>query len=162
MKFMKYLLATALAFAFCATASVSHAQTAVYTASGSSALWIELGQAATALPDTGCYWTAGKSANITAFDDRAGVATGEQGNIWIAWGPGPGGTCAAPVAPFNVYSQMNLDSVLGDRSIPSLFLTTVTQTLHAPVSACSAAHLSTPHFQRMFKLCSRFLALLSV
>lgn len=118
MKFMKYLLATALAFAFCATASVSYAQTAVYTASGSSALWIELGQAATALPDTGCYWTAGKSANITAFDDRAGVATGEQGQIWIAWGPGPagsGGTCAAPVAPFNVYSQMNLDSVLGDR-----------------------------------------------
>jgi hypothetical protein len=115
MKFMKYLLATALAFAFCATASVSHAQgTAVYTASGSSAIWIEIGQAATALPDTGCYWTQTKSAAITAFDDRAGVATGEQGNIWIAWGPGTG-TCAAPVAPFNVYSQMNLDSVLGDR-----------------------------------------------
>jgi hypothetical protein len=116
MKFMKYLFAFALALAFCASASVSHAQgTIVYTASGSSALFLEIGQAATSLPDTGCYWTLKSNAAIAARDDRPGIpATDENGNFWIAWGPG-GGTCAAPVAPFNVYSQMSLDSVLGDR-----------------------------------------------
>src|ERR1700733_3854870 len=113
MKFMKYLFASALAFAFCATASVSHAQgTAVYTASGSSALFLEIGQAATSLSDTSCYWTQKSASSIAARDDRPGIpATDENGNIWIAWGPGTG-SCASPTGSFHVYSQMSLDSVL--------------------------------------------------
>jgi hypothetical protein len=122
MKFMKYLLAFALAVGFSATASVSHAQgTVSYIGTGSSALFLELGQAAAGLSDTGCYWTQKSNAAIAARDDRPTIPAGEtdeNGSIWIAWGPGPvgsGGTCAAPVAPFDVYSQMSLDSVLGDR-----------------------------------------------
>jgi hypothetical protein len=124
MKLMKYVIA--LAVAFCVTANVSRAQgTIQYLGSGSSAIFLELGQGAATLADTTdgtgahCYWTHGKDANVTARDDRpsipAGVAnTDEQGNIWIAWGGGTG-TCAAPVAPFNVYAEMNLDSVIGQR-----------------------------------------------
>jgi hypothetical protein len=115
MKFMKYLLAFALAIAFGATANVSHAQTVSYLGTGSSALFLELGQAAGALPDTGCVWTQKSTPLIAARDPRVGTpGTDENGNIWIAWGPGTG-TCAAPVAPFDIYSQMSLDSVLGDR-----------------------------------------------
>jgi hypothetical protein len=117
MKFMKYLFALALAFAFCANASVSHAQSVVYLATGSSALFLELGQAAAGLPTTGCYWTHNSDAAVAARDDRPTIPAGETdetGKIWIAWGPGTG-TCAAPVAPFDIYSEMNLDSVIGDR-----------------------------------------------
>ncbi len=115
MKFMKYLFAFALTIAFCATANVSHAQSIQYLGTGSSALFLELGQAAAGLPDTGCYWTQKSTSLIAARDPRVGTpGTDENGNIVIAWGPGTG-TCAAPVAPFNIYSNMNLDSVLGDR-----------------------------------------------
>jgi hypothetical protein len=115
MRLMKYMFVIALAF--CAAASVSHAQgTPVYVASGSSALFLELGQAAASIPDTTCSWTQKSAGSISANDPRTSPATIENGNIWIAWGPGgTGGTCAAPVAPFNVYSEMSLDSVLGDR-----------------------------------------------
>jgi hypothetical protein len=117
MKFMKYLFALALAFAFCANASVSHAQSVVYLATGSSALFLELGQAAAGLPTTGCYWTHNSDAAVAARDDRPTIPAGEtdeNGKIWVAWGPGTG-TCAAPAGAFDIYSEMNLDSVIGDR-----------------------------------------------
>jgi hypothetical protein len=114
MKFMKYLLA--LAIALCATASGSRAQTVQFLGGGSSALFLELGQAAqsSASTSTPCVWTQKSSASILARDDRPSTPTDEQGNIWITWGAGTG-TCAAPVAPFNIYSYMSLDSVVGDR-----------------------------------------------
>jgi hypothetical protein len=131
MKFMKYVIA--LAIALCATANVSHAQgtgTIQYLGSGSSGIFLELGQAMASLPDTkdlsipgnpNCYWTSGNSSGaIAARDDRPGIPSGtahtdEIGKIVIAWGSGTSGTCAAPVAPYNIYSNMNLDSVIGDR-----------------------------------------------
>jgi hypothetical protein len=134
MKLMKYVIA--LAITFCVTASVSQAAptgTIQFLGSGSSALFIELGQGAATLADTidnttaghpHCYWSLNDATgNVAARDDRpfipGGVAhTDEIGKIWIAWGGGPlgsGGTCAQPVAPYNVYSLMSLDSVIGDR-----------------------------------------------
>src|SRR5215469_5695027 len=117
MKLMKYLLA--LAFLFCVTPSVSHAAgngTIQYLASGSSALFIELGRAAAALPDTldpgtglHCYWTKNDPNKII-------IEVGnDRGAIWIAWGPGPGGTCTNPLPPYNIYAEMSLDSVIGNR-----------------------------------------------
>jgi hypothetical protein len=131
MKFMKYVIA--LAFVLCVTANVSHAAgsgTIQYLGSGSSGIFLELGQAMASLPDTkdlsvtgnpNCYWTQNDtSGNVAARDDRPGIPTGvahtdEIGKIVIAWGSGTSGTCAAPVAPYNIYSNMNLDSVIGDR-----------------------------------------------
>jgi hypothetical protein len=118
MKLVKYMLALALGLAFVATPNVSHAQTIQYLATGSSALFLELGQAAGTL--TGCYWTHKTdttATGIAARDDRPSIPAGhtdENGNVWIAWGPGTG-TCAAPAGAFDIYAEMNLDSVLGDR-----------------------------------------------
>src|SRR5215472_5532078 len=98
MKHLKYLLV--LAVAFCAVTSVSHAQgTARLVGGGSSALFNELGSASQQIPGITCIWTSGKTANIVARDPRNGAAFDEQGNFWVAWGPG-GGTCAAPSGSF--------------------------------------------------------------
>jgi hypothetical protein len=115
MKFMKHMLV--LAIALCATASVSRAQATIqFLGGGSSALFLELGQAAqsSASTSTPCVWTQKSAASVLARDDRTSPTTDEQGNIWITWGHGTG-TCAAPAGAFNVYSYMQLDSVVGDK-----------------------------------------------
>jgi hypothetical protein len=115
MKFVKYLLV--LAIAFCAIASVSNAQvtgTLSFLGGGSSALFNELGSASQQIPGISCMWTSGKTANVEAQDARFSPVINEQGNIWVAWGPGTG-TCAAPAGSYSVYSYEQLDSVVGDR-----------------------------------------------
>lgn len=114
MKLMRCLLVLAAAlFAF---AGISNAQTVAYLATGSSALFLELGQAALASSATGtpCGWSGNSNADIVVEDQRTSPSTNEQGAVWIAWGAGSG-TCAAPAGSYNIYAQMNLDSVLGDR-----------------------------------------------
>jgi len=124
MKLMKY--AFALAIALCTIPSASKAQTA-FVGGGSSALALELGQAAVFFEDgvTGsCIWTrktkslqVGSTMNAT--DDRPGINKTESGDVWVVWGKGPApGTCAAPnaTAPgYNVYMYTNLDSGVGNR-----------------------------------------------
>lgn len=121
MKALKYMLA--LAIALCAITSVSHAQT-VLIGGGSSALALELGQAAVVAEDnitganTACLWTKAtgnlhSGSTMNATDDRPGVGTSESGNVWVVWGRGSG-SCSAPSGG-NVYMYTNLDSVLGDR-----------------------------------------------
>jgi hypothetical protein len=113
MKLLKYLFA--LVIAFCAITSVSHAQaTARLVGGGSSALFNELGSASQAIAGISCIWTSGKTSNIVARDSRFGSSFDEQGNFWVAWGPGTG-SCAAPAGSFDVYSYEQLDSVVGDR-----------------------------------------------
>jgi len=126
MKAMKYVFA--LAIAFCAIPSVSNAQ--AFIGGGSSALALELGQAAivsvgnahvTGGTPHWCVY-AHKSSNLSAGsvvnaqDNRLGpAATTESGDFYIVWGPGTGGACSQPdlASPFYMYT--NLDSVLGDR-----------------------------------------------
>jgi len=123
MKVMKYALA--LAIGFCAVASASKAQT-VAVGGGSSALALELGQAAVVYEDsvgganTACVWSrktgslnAGSTMNAT--DDRPGVGKTESGNVWVVWGKGSGADCQHPAGSFNVYMNTNLDSVIGQR-----------------------------------------------
>lgn len=115
MKFMKYLFA--FAFALCATANFANAAATVkFLGGGSSALFLELGQAAQSAASTGtpCVWTQKSSASVLARDDRTTPTTDEKGNIWITWSAGTG-TCAAPAGTFNVYSYQQLDSVVGDK-----------------------------------------------
>jgi hypothetical protein len=120
MKFVKYLVV--LSFVLCAFASNSNAQANLaFLATGSSALFNELGQAAFTVgnvaPAAGCLWTAaGNSAIALVSDNRTGSAITETGNMWVAWTTGgTGGTCAAPIGSYNVYAMMSLDSVIGDR-----------------------------------------------
>lgn len=116
MKYMKWLLV--LALATLATASHANAQASIQIlGGGSSALFVELGQAAVngaGGTGTACTWTLGKNAAILARDNRTSTPTDEQGSIWVVWTPGTG-TCAAPAGAYNIWSYMSLDSTLGDR-----------------------------------------------
>jgi ABC-type phosphate transport system substrate-binding protein len=120
MKFAKYLLT--LAFALCAFTSMTKAQTVYSAGGGSSALFQELGAATQSISGVSCLWTFAKTASgastyIAWADERSTIpssATDENGNIFIAWGPGTG-TCAAPAGSYPIYLYMSLDSVVGDR-----------------------------------------------
>jgi ABC-type phosphate transport system substrate-binding protein len=116
MKITKFLLVLAIAF----FASVSHANAQAsiqFLGGGSSALYVELGQAAIEAAGgtgTACSWSLGKNANILARDARTTTPTDEQGNVWVVWTAGTG-TCTLPTGAFNVWSYMSLDSTVGDR-----------------------------------------------
>jgi ABC-type phosphate transport system substrate-binding protein len=114
MKYMKYTLA--LALAMFATVSHANAQASIQLlGGGSSALFVELGQAAINGAGAGaCSWTQGKTSSILARDARTSPATDEQGAIWVVWTPGTG-TCSAPAGTYNIWSYMNLDSTIGNR-----------------------------------------------
>jgi ABC-type phosphate transport system substrate-binding protein len=117
MKLVKYLVV--LTFALCAFATKSNAQTIQFLGGGSSALFLELGQAAqgSGLTATPCVWSKKKdTTNILARDNRPATAVDEAGDIWVTWNAN-GGTCAAPTvsASLNIYSYMKLDSVVGDK-----------------------------------------------
>lgn len=113
MKFMKYMLV--LAVVVCSTASVSKAQATIqFLGGGSSALFLELGQAAQSAAGTPCVWTQKSSAGVLARDDRTSPTTDEKGNYWVTWSAGTG-SCAAPTGAFDVYSYQQLDSVVGDK-----------------------------------------------
>ena len=119
MKIAKYLIV--LTFIAVALPSISKAQGPVvqFLGAGSSALFMELGQAAqsAATTSTPCVWTQAKHPAILARDNRfTPTMLDEQGDIWVTWSPGSTGTCAAPSGTgINVYSYMSLDSVLGNR-----------------------------------------------
>lgn len=116
MKYMKYLLV--LALAMFAIVSQANAQASIQIlGGGSSALFLELGQAAVKEAggtNVACTWTQGKSGSILARDARTSTPTDEQGNIWIVWTPGSG-TCLSPAGSYNIWAYMSLDSTLGDR-----------------------------------------------
>ena len=114
MRIAKYVCV--LAIALFATVSHANAQASIqFLGGGSSALYLELGQAAVNQAGAGgCVWSFGKSSGILARDARTSTPTDEQGNIWVVWTPGTG-TCSAPAGSYNIWSYMSLDSTLGDR-----------------------------------------------
>lgn len=98
-------------------ANLASAQTVAFVGIGSSALFLEMGQAAALAPSIGapCTWTKG-SGTVSALDTRAGVGLTENGQAWVAWQPGTG-TCAAPAGTYKIYSYLQTDSTVGNRCI---------------------------------------------
>jgi hypothetical protein len=103
-----------------------NAQTLQANIAGSSAFWLEAGQAAYTLGETTttCAWTSTNNTTINyALDSR--VLTGtpfaeDFGALWVTWTPGTasGATCASPdPATSQVWAYINLDSVLGVRCL---------------------------------------------
>jgi hypothetical protein len=94
----------------------------MFLGGGSSAMFLELGQAAqsSAATNTPCIWTHQTLFNdVGAQDNRPSIfpstlPVDDYGDIWITWNPGSG-TCAAPAGNFDVYAYTSLDSVLGVR-----------------------------------------------
>lgn len=120
MKVMKYI--AVLAIAILAFAGASNAQTLQFLGGGSSALFLELGQAAatyvSSYTSTTCIWTANLTdGNIAAKDIRPSTADVQEGKVWVVWDTGSpaSGNCGAPSSNFNVYTYMSVDSVIGDR-----------------------------------------------
>jgi hypothetical protein len=110
---MMIAVAAVLAFA----AANVNAQTAQLVMTGSSALYLQLGQAA--YQAQGCVWTTSSSSGFAAEDTRStgteGLEANDEGAAWIVWNPGTGGTCASPAGTANVWMMIKLDSVIGDR-----------------------------------------------
>jgi hypothetical protein len=108
MKMKQALLGIAAMFVF--VAASANAQTLQLAIIGSSAYYLELGQAS-ATAQT-CYWTD-SAKDLQATDSRIGKNDGTS--FWVTWSPGTG-TCAAPAgsgALVNIY--LSADSVVGNR-----------------------------------------------
>jgi Bacterial Ig-like domain (group 3) len=93
---------------------------------GSTAFWLEAGEAAYSLGGTTntCAWTTSLAVDGSSFVIDQRVPANPQyfpfsvdyGALWVTWTPGTaGGTCAAPDNTSQVWAYISLDSVLGDR-----------------------------------------------
>jgi hypothetical protein len=110
------LFATAVAALF-ALPATSHAQTLAFNGIGSSALFLELGEGATVAPTSAtCLWSYGSNA-VEATDSTVSPAAVDNGQVWIEWTTGTGGTCTAPTSSAKVYAYLQTDSVVGDRCL---------------------------------------------
>jgi hypothetical protein len=118
MKVMKYV--AVLAVALLALASASNAQNLQFLGGGSSALFLELGQAAVIAEGgagVACVWSSNALAtnDVAATDSRPTTADVQNGKVWVVWDKGTGADCQHPAGSFNVYTYLSVDSVIGDR-----------------------------------------------
>lgn len=90
--------------------------------SGSSALYLALGQAA-ASSTTGalCLWTNPSSVSVQASDTSTGSTLNDSGNSWVAWSPSAasGHSCSTYVSTdtVDIYAYLQVDSVVGNRCL---------------------------------------------
>jgi len=92
---------------------------------GSTAFWLEAGEAAYTLggTTTTCAWTTSGSVDGSSFviDQRVPTVVNyfpfsvDYGALWVTWTTGSTGTCANPSSDSNVWAYISLDSVLGVR-----------------------------------------------
>jgi hypothetical protein len=131
--FLKVSLAIGVAVA--ALSLQGHAQTVQLQIVGSSAFFLEAGLGANYSSgpiNAPCVWSA--SSGVTATDGSITPSAVDSGSAWVAWTKGAsGGTCAAPVAPYNIYAYLNTDSVVGNRCLFNAC--TITYPLTSPAPA---------------------------
>lgn len=111
--FLKAILLPAVAM--CALTASSHAQT-TFNAIGSSALFLEVGEAAYSNNAASCAWSE-SSKDVVATDTSTGAALTDSGTAWVVWVPTAGNTCASNTTPATVYGYLNTDSVVGNRCL---------------------------------------------
>ena len=107
-----------------AVSANANAQNVTFNGIGSSALFLELGLAASA-PSTGspaglgatCLWTTNTSGVVKATDNSSnGGGKTETGNAFVAWTP-LNGSCSTVNSSTVVYAYLQTDSVVGDRCL---------------------------------------------
>jgi hypothetical protein len=120
---MKKLKMIPAALAMCAAMLLSvsaQAQTAVFVAAGSSAMFNDLAYTATVLNSQGYVlcgpnvWTVKSNAAIAAIQDNragTGVIANEPGNLWVTWNGSANGTGATKVCAY-----IAVDSSVGVRA----------------------------------------------
>ncbi len=109
---MRYALLGVAASALLFAANLNAQISVQFAAVGSSAMYVEMGQAAAST--LGCVWTTSSKTVEFPVDSRVGGGTAEGTTAWIAWSPG-GGTCSAPGSSSVVYTYLNGDSTIGNR-----------------------------------------------
>ena len=123
MRIAKYSLVMAFLVApFCAQLNAQNLQANV---AGSTAFWLEAGEAAYSLggTTTTCAWTTLPSVDGSSFviDQRVPSLpeyfpfSVDYGALWVTWTTGSTGTCANPSSDSDVWAYISLDSVLGVR-----------------------------------------------
>jgi len=123
MRIAKLSLVMALLLApFCAQLNAQDLQANI---AGSTAFWLEAGEAAYTLggATTTCAWTTSLAVDGSSFviDQRVPALPDyfpfsvDYGALWVTWTTGSTGTCAAPSSDSNVWAYISLDSVLGVR-----------------------------------------------
>jgi hypothetical protein len=123
MRIAKYLLMVGLLLA--PLSAQLHAQNLQANIAGSTAFWLEGGEAAYTLGGTipTCAWTTSPTVDGSSYVIDQRVPTLPQyfpfsidyGALWVTWTPGSTGTCGAPSADSNVWAYISVDSVLGVR-----------------------------------------------
>lgn len=128
MKALRYLICLVVGAASLATASNAQTVTLEYVGIGSSAMFLELGKAAvaeaTADPNgvNVCSWSTTDAAigggliatRIYSNDEPA--AAHNAGNFWAVWAASTG-TCAAPTGNVDIWSNLQVDSAVGNSCI---------------------------------------------
>jgi hypothetical protein len=79
---------------------------------GSSALWLEAGQASYAAQ--GCAWDSGSNKYFTLNDVRGSLDISDSGAAWITWTPSTAGNCTTYTSGTAVM-YVNTDSTVGNR-----------------------------------------------
>jgi hypothetical protein len=105
------------AVVLCALSANVHAQSTKFNAIGSSALFLEFGEAAYSNAPTSCAWSTGTSGVVVATDTSTGSSLTDTGNAWVVWVPATGNTCATDATPAKVYGYLQTDSVVGNRCL---------------------------------------------
>jgi hypothetical protein len=138
MKLSKALLATAAAL-LCAVGNANaNAQTVKLLGIGSSALFLEMGQAAALSPAIGatCTWTVKGGSAPYVTDTRPGAGLTETGQSWTAWTP-QGVSCSTVNSSTQIWFYLQTDSVIGNRCVfaqPACQITYPTQSSGAQLS----------------------------
>jgi hypothetical protein len=110
----KYLLAFAVATS--GLSAVAKAQTSEFGA-GSSAMFLQLGEAANTLEGTNsCVWT--NATAVSAHDTSVTPNAVDTGSAWVIWkGVGGSSSCSSVASGSTIYSYLSTDSVVGDRCL---------------------------------------------
>lgn len=123
MKTVKGLLGGIALLFVLANSTNSQAQTVAFNGMGSSALFLELGEAAAAKTTSGglgatCVWSTNVSKAVVATDSSTfGGGETESGNAWVAWTPTSTNSCTSVTTTTKIYAYLQTDSVVGNRCL---------------------------------------------
>jgi hypothetical protein len=107
----------ALGVALAALSTNSNAQTVQVNALGSSALFLELGLAASGSSiGASCVWSTATNGVVVASDGTVTPAATDTGSAFVAWTPSSAG-CGTVDSTTQIYAYLQTDSVVGDRCL---------------------------------------------
>jgi hypothetical protein len=100
---------------------------------GSSALWLESGQASAAAQ--GCAWDSGSTKSFTLTDTRLSPNLTDTAAAWVTWQPTAGGACSSTYTSGTAVVYLNTDSTVGNRCFFARPQCTVTTTATSTTAA---------------------------